>query len=81
MADIQVKWHKFKIDSRGVSENILNAADTMNMLESVAQARCPEGCSVNVKRGAKRASARIVTETGRAFNDNLKNNTLLHAIG
>lgn len=80
MAD-EIKLEKFVLDKQGVSDCILNSADTMAYLESLANSRCPSGCVVNVKRGARRANARIVTDTASAYRDNLKNNTLLHAIG
>ena len=71
---------RFELNRKGVRE-LLRSEEVQQMLAGKAQRRMPDGCKVDTQAGKNRANARITAVTDEARRDNLKNNTLLKAIG
>lgn len=73
------KLEKFKLDRKGVSQ-LLKSEDMRKMIFAEAEARMPSGCEIRTSR-TDRVGAVIEAVEPKAIRDNLKNNTLLRAIG
>lgn len=75
--------YRFKLNSEGVRQ-LLKSEEMKNALSEYAkmvQNRVGEGYSVSKYTGKTRANASVHAETNEAKRDNLKNNTLLKALG
>ena len=74
MAKVQVK-----LNWTGVQE-LMKSEEMQTLLEERAKAiegRCGEGYTHDVYVGSTRANAMILTDTAKAYYDNLRNNTIL----
>lgn len=71
---------RIELNREGVRE-LLRSEEVQQMLAAEARSRMPDGCQVDTQAGTNRANARITAVTDAARRDNLKNNTLLKAIG
>ncbi len=71
---------RIELNREGVRE-LLRSEEVQQMLAEEARSRMPAGCEVDTQAGKNRANARITAVTKAAVSDNLKNNTLLKAIG
>lgn len=77
MANVQVE-----LNSEGVQE-LLKSSEMMGICQSLAQGiagRAGEGYVVTTHTGRSRVNASVKAMTKKAFQDNLKNNTLLKAV-
>lgn len=73
----------FKLNSEGVKQ-LLKSDEMQNALRGYAekvQNRAGEGYTVSTYVGKNRANVSIHAETKKSKRDNLKNNTLLKALG
>ena len=76
------KW-KVWVEPKAVFE-IMKSDEMQKILREEAEkvvGRAGEGYEANVRVGSKRAVANIAPTTPKAYNSNLKNNTLLKALG
>ena len=74
---------KFKLNRSGVRE-LLRSSEMQGVLDNYAtniQAKCGEGYITDIYVGKNRANAMISTSTYQASADNMKNNTILKAVG
>lgn len=74
---------KLELNRSGVGE-LLKSSELSEALESLGTeiaASCGEGYSVNKVNAGTRRIVIISTETKAAYQDNLENDTLLHALG
>ena len=62
------KLKKLTLNKKGVRE-LLRSTEVQTMLRGEAEARCPAGCSVDIKVGTNRANARIKADTAEAYRD------------
>jgi len=74
---------RIELNRAGVRELLLSN-EILAVCEKVADGvamRAGEGYGVNVFHGRNRVNAEVQAETAAAYRDNLKNNTLLKALG
>ena len=74
---------KFELNSDGVIE-LLQSREMQQIISSAAdkvKSKAGDGYESSVKVGKKRAYANIAAVSYKARNNNLKNNTLLKALG
>lgn len=74
---------KIVLNDSGIRE-FLNSSHVQAMLLSRARGvagRAGSGYIADVQAGKRRAHARVETQTGQAYRDNLADNTLLKALG
>lgn len=74
---------KLELNRSGVGE-LLKSSELTEALEAIGTeiaASCGEGYSVNKVNAGTRGIVIISTETEAAYQDNLENDTLLHALG
>lgn len=77
------KLEKFVLDKKGVRE-LLKSAEIQQECMKYAYAaagRCGEGYAVESRNYPERSGAAVRADTYKARKDNLKNNTLLKAVG
>lgn len=74
---------RIELNSEGV-RNLLRSQEVKNYCEQLANeiaARAGDGYEVTTFTGKNRANASVHAATEKALKDNLKNNTLLKAVG
>lgn len=74
---------RFKISSPGVREFMNSTPVQTELFEHAqkVQSRAGAGYEVSIQAGKARAHARVATVTEKAVRENLRNNTLLKALG
>lgn len=76
---------KIKLNRAEVRKQLLKGPEITGFMEELAgqiQASCGEGYEVSIYgEGKTRANVSVYTATPEAMRDNLKNNTLLKAMG
>lgn len=76
MSKVQYVW-----EDEGFTE-ILNSDEVLSFVENVASSRLPEGnYIVDSRPGETRGHIRITINDYKTYRDNMKNNTLAHALG
>ena len=73
----------FKLNRAGVRE-ILRSAEMAEICREEAEkiaAAAGDGYAVDTHTGRNRVNASVGADTAAAYYDNLRNNTLLHALG
>lgn len=74
---------KIELNSAGIRE-LLKSAEIASVCEEEAHkvaSRCGAGYKVDTYTGKTRVNAMVSADTKEAYRDNLKNNTLLKALG
>lgn len=83
MANLPKCVKKFKLNRQGVRE-LLQSPEMAQICQEEAEkvaARAGEGYEVDTHVGLNRVNASVSAATRAAYYDNLKNNTLLMALG
>ena len=74
---------EFKLNSAGVKEMLKSSGAQSVCMEyaSRIQSRCGDGYETDTYVGQNRVNCGVYPATGKAYYDNLRNNTLLKAMG
>lgn len=77
------KLLKLELNNKAVRE-LLRSQWAMDVCKELADGiaqQCGEGYGVSTHVGENRVNVSVYTETAEAMQDNLENNTILHALG
>lgn len=71
-----------KLNSKGVQEMLKEVGSTVCMeIAETVQGRCGDGYVTEKRTYPERTTAVVRSDNSRAYHDNLKNNTLIKALG